>query len=358
MSAVRRRFVTAIGLLTAAAASAAASASAGQAPGASAADVPGARAAVVNGASIMAADVDAKLGNNLAQLQEQIFALRKNQLDAMIDEKLLDDEARRRGVTTAALVETEITSRVPPVTAEETRKFYDDNKARLPADFSKLEEQIKSFLASQRVRARQQEYLQSLRASAKIDILLSRPPIFRSEVVTAGAPVRGAADATVTIVEFSDFHCPFCRKVQPVLEQVRAKYGSKIKMVFRDFPLDSLHPQARAAAEAGRCATEQGKFWEFHDKVFAGDPDASQAALDRIAKEVGMDVTAFETCRTSGKYRSSVQASSEEGQKLGITGTPTFFINGRILVGAQPFDAFVKIIDEELTATPAPDVRN
>jgi protein-disulfide isomerase len=353
MSAVRPGLVTAIGFLLAAGAQV--PASAGQAP---AADLPGARAAVVNGAPIMAADVDAKLGNSLAQLQEQIFTLRKNQLDAMIDQKLLDDEAARRGVTTAALVETEITSRVTPVTAEEARKFYDENKARLPADFGKLEDQIKSFLASQRVRARQQEYLQSLRASAKIDVLLAAPPIFRSEVVTAGAPVRGAADAPVTIVEFSDFHCPFCRKIQPVLEQVRAKYGSRIKLVFRDFPLDSLHPQARVAAEAGRCANEQGKFWEFHDKVFAGDPDASQAALDRIAKEAGMDVTAFETCRTSGKYRSVVQASSEEGTKLGITGTPTFFVNGRILVGAQPFEAFVKMIDEELAASPTPAVRN
>jgi protein-disulfide isomerase len=228
--------------------------------------------------------------------------------------------------------------------------FYDENKTRLQGDFKSLEDQIKNYLNAQRVQARQQEFLKSLRASARIEVFLTPPPIVRSEVATFGAPVRGASDAPVTIVEFSDFHCPFCRKIQQVLDQVRVKYGDKIQIVYRDFPLDNLHPQARAAAEAGQCATEQGKFWEFHDKVFKNDPDASPATLDRFAKEAGMDVSAFAACRISGKYKTSVQTSNQEGAKLGITGTPTFFINGRILVGAQPLEAFARIIDEELAA--------
>jgi protein-disulfide isomerase len=239
---------------------------------------------------------------------------------------------------------------VAPVTADEAAKFYDENKAKLPGDFKALEEQIRTFLNAQRLQTKQQEFLKSLRASAKIEVFLTPPPIIRSEVVTAGAPARGPADALVTIVEFSDFHCPFCRRVQPVLDQVRAKYDGKIKMVFRDFPIDTLHPQARAAAEAARCATEQGKFWEFHDLVFKNEADALPATLDGFAKTVGLDVPAFEACRTSGKYRNPVQTSNVEGDRLGITGTPTFFINGRILVGAQPLEAFAKIIDEELAA--------
>ena len=306
------------------------------------------KAAEVNGIPIMAAEVDAKLGNNLAQLQEQMYALRQKQVDSMIVQKLLESESAKRGVTIAALVQAEITSHVPPATSEDAEKFFKENSAKLQGDLKTLEEQIKNFLTAQRLQAKQQEYLQSLKAAAKINVFLARPPIFRSDVVVAGAPTRGSTSAPVTIVEFSDFHCPFCRKVQPVIDEVRAKYGAKIKLVYRDFPLDNLHPHARSAAEASHCAIEQGKFWEFHDQLFKNDPDTSPAALDRFAKESGMDVDAFEECSSSGKYKTLVQASTQEGTQLGITGTPTFFINGRILVGAQPADAFAKVIDEEL----------
>ncbi|HEY2016973.1 MAG TPA: thioredoxin domain-containing protein [Bryobacteraceae bacterium] len=309
--------------------------------------------AKVNGAPILAADVDAKLGNNLAQLQQQIFNIRQKQLDSMIDQKLLEDESAKRGVTISELVQTEITSHVTAATTEEAQAFFKENSAKLKGDFKSLEEQIQNFLTAQRLQVRQQEYLKSLRAAAKIDIFLKHPPIFRSEVAVEGSPVRGEVSAPVTIVEFSDFHCPFCRKVQPVMDELRARYGAKIKIVYRDFPLDNLHPKARVAAEASHCAIEQGKFWEFHDRLFKNDPESTQAGLNRIAKEVGMDVAAFEACSTSGKYKSLVQTSAQEGTGLGITGTPTFFINGRILVGAQSLDAFVRIIDEELAA-PAP----
>jgi protein-disulfide isomerase len=311
------------------------------------------KAAEVNGHAILTADVDAKLEKELVKLQEQIFTLRKKQLDTMIDQTLLADEAAKRGISAAALVQAEVTSRVAPVTPEEITKFYDENKAKLKGELKALEEQIKTFLQTQRSQTRQQEFLQALRAAAKIEVLLTPPPILRFEVRTAGAPVRGSVNAPVTIVEFSDFHCPFCKKVQPVLEEVRAKYGDKIKIVYRDFPLDALHPQARAASEAAGCAHEQGKFWEFHDLIFKSGSDASPATLNRFADSIGMDLTAFEACRTSGKYKTPVQASTVEGAKLGITGTPTFFVNGRMLVGAQPLSAFTRVIEEELALSQA-----
>jgi len=314
------------------------------------------QAATVDGAPIMKADVDAKLGNNLAKLQEEIFRLRQKQLDSMIDQALLEREASRRSVTIAALVQTEITSKVEAVTPEDVSKFYEENKTKLQGEFKTLEDQIKNYLAAQRLQARQKEFLGGLRQASKVEVFLTAPPIFRSEVATAGAPIRGSDDAPITIVEFSDFHCPYCRKVQPILDQVRAKYGEKVKLVYRDLPLDNLHPQARAAAEAARCANEQGKFWEFHDKVFKNDPDSSAATLDRFAQELGMDVPAFDACRTSGKYKASVLSSNQEGSRLGLTGTPSFFINGRILVGAQPVEAFSKIIDEELAKGSNPPV--
>ena len=308
------------------------------------------KAAEVNGAAISTAEVDAKLGNSIAQLQEQIFTLRRKQLDMMIDQKLLEDESAKRGRSIAAVVQAEVTSRVTPATSGEAAKFFSDNSDKLKGDFKTLEEQIRNFLTAQRTQKRQQEFLKSLREAATIEVFLSRPPVFRAEIATAGSPVRGSAGAPVTIVEFSDFHCPFCRKVQPVLEDLRARYGERIRMVYRDFPLDNLHAQARAAAEASHCAAEQGKFWEFHDRLFRNDPDTSQSALNRMAREAGLDINAFGICIASGKYRESVQASALEGTRLGVTGTPTFFINGRILVGAQPLDAFAAMIDEELAA--------
>src|SRR5262249_30190941 len=143
-------------------------------------------------------------------------------------------------------------------TSEDATKFFKDNSGKLQGDFNTLEEQIKNFLTAQRLQAREQEFLQSLRAVSKINVFLMEPPIFRTEVAVEGAPVRGSASAPVTIVEFSDFHCPFCRKAQPVLDDLRTKYGAKIKIIYRDFPLDNLHPQARMAAEASHCAIEQG----------------------------------------------------------------------------------------------------
>ena len=310
-------------------------------------------AAEINGRPILASEVDANAGRELAELQEKIFKLRRAHLDALIDEKLVEAEAARRGVTPAALLESEITSRLAPVTDEEAAKFLEENKAKLKGDAKTLLPQIKNFLHAQRDQIKQEEYLKTLRAAAKIEVFLTPPPIVRVEVKTAGAPVRGPANAPVTIVEFSDFHCPFCRKVQPVLDQLRAKYGDKIRIVYRELPLDELHPQARIVSEAAGCANDQGKFWEFHDAVFRSKPDASTAALDGFAKEAGIDLSAFAVCRASGKHKNAVLASNEEGSKLGITGTPTFFINGRIVIGAQPLDAFARIIDEELVLAEA-----
>ena len=312
------------------------------------------KAAEIDGKPILASEVDAKAGRELAELQEQIFNLRRTQLDALIDEKLVEAEAAKRGVTTVALLESEVTSRLAPVTDEEAAKFFEENKGKLKGEPKTLLPQIKNFLQAQRNQLKQEEYLKALRASAKVEVFLTPPPFVRVEVKTAGAPVRGPANAPVTIVEFSDFHCPFCRKVQPVLDQLRAKYGDKIRLVYRELPLDELHPQARVVSEAAGCANDQGRFWEFHDAVFRSKPDASTAALDGFAKEAGMNLADFTACRTSGKHKTAVLASNEEGSKLGINGTPTFFVNGRIVVGAQPLDAFARVIDEELALAGSP----
>ena len=163
-----------------------------------------------------------------------------------------------------------------------------------------------------------------------------------------GAPVRGAANAPVTIVEFSDFHCPFCKRVLPTLKEIEAKYGDKVKLAFRDYPIDQLHPGARKAHEAARCAHEQGRFWAYHDVLFDKAPRASLDDLKAYAREVGLDLPKFDQCVTSGKHKEVVQKDIDEGARLGVSGTPAFFINGELLSGAQPLESFVRVVEREL----------
>ena len=155
----------------------------------------------------------------------------------------------------------------------------------------------------------------------------------------------------MTIVKFEDFHCPFCKRVQPTIAEILTKYGKKVRLVHRDFPIDSIHPAARKAHEAARCANEQKKFWQYHDVLYANAPKADAADLKSYAEKVGLNVQAFEKCVESGKFRDVIQKDVDEGARLGVNGTPSFFINGRLLAGAEPVERFASIIDEELSRT-------
>jgi protein-disulfide isomerase len=197
------------------------------------------------------------------------------------------------------------------------------------------------------------QYVQSLRAKGTVVDRLQPPPVVRVQVSTDGAPIRGKADAPVTLVEFSDFHCPYCKRVQSTLTKVLEKYPGKIRLLFRHLPLDALHPQARSAAEASWCAQDQGKFWEYHDVLFEQAPKAAEDDLKRYAERVGLNTEKFASCLFQSVHHDAVQRDIDEVTKLGMSGTPAFFINGRPLSGAQPFEKFVQVIDEELALTAA-----
>ncbi len=176
----------------------------------------------------------------------------------------------------------------------------------------------------------------------------SRPdPSRRYSVSTQGAPVRGNPEAKIAVVEFSDFQCPFCGRVTPTLDQVEREYGDDVRIVFKHLPL-SIHPKAPAAHAASWAAHQQGKFWEMHDKIFANQRDLSDDTFVRYAGELGLDLDRFESDRASDDAKDAVAADVAEAGKLGVTGTPGFFINGRFLSGAQPFTSFKSMIDEEL----------
>ncbi len=296
---------------------------------------------------ITADELDTALGAGLARLEQQVYDMRRQQLEAMIAQRLLVREAARQGVTLEALLAREVAEKVEPVTDADVDAFFEANKARLPNQ-PNIKDQIRAYLAEQREMTIRDALVDRLRAATPVETLLPRPAIRRASVDIDGAPSRGPADAPVTLIEFTDFHCPFCRQVQPTLTRLLERYGDRVRHVFKDLPLDGLHPNARRAAEAARCAQDQGRFWEYRERLFASGTDVADATLTSIAQQLGLDVTSFGACLADGRHRAAIQRDVDEATRLGANGTPAFFINGRMLSGAQPFEAFVQVIDEEL----------
>jgi protein-disulfide isomerase len=306
--------------------------------------------AEVEGQKITSEDLEKGIAGELRNLQEQIYNLKQQRLENIINERLLTLEATRRNISVAELLDTEVTRKVTLVTEQEVDAFYEANKANIK-DGPQIRQQIRQYLQNQRLSGERDKFLQTLRSKSQVIVRLQAPPVVRLQVNIAGAPVRGDEKAPVTIVKFEDFQCPFCRQAQPTFTALEARYDKKVKVVHRDFPIDSIHPLARRAAEAARCANAQGQFWKYHDKLYSVNlsPDPNQ--LSNLAKETGLDVNAFDMCLSSGQYKAAVQEDLEQGRQLGINGTPAFFINGRMIVGAQPVETFAKIIDEELAAS-------
>lgn len=173
--------------------------------------------------------------------------------------------------------------------------------------------------------------------------------VVRYDVPVDDDPAYGNPDAPITIIEFSDYQCPFCQRWHlEVFPKLMAKYGDQVQLVYRDFPLDGTHPEARPAAEAANCAFEQDKFWEFHDRLFSGDQELNRQAYEQYAQEIGLDMKAFGTCLDEQRYAQEVENDFGFASRLGVRSTPTFFINGLAVVGAQPFEVFEQIIDMEL----------
>jgi len=172
-------------------------------------------------------------------------------------------------------------------------------------------------------------------------------PRRRYSVNTEGAPVRGDADAKLAIVEFSDFQCPFCQRVNPTLQQILAQYGDKVKVVFKHLPL-SIHPKAPDAHAAAEAAHRQGQFWAMHDRIFANQREMSPEKYREYAREIGLDMDRFDRDVKDPEIRRRIDADSAEADSLGVSGTPGFFVNGRYLSGAQPLARFQALIDEEL----------
>jgi protein-disulfide isomerase len=303
--------------------------------------------AEVDGEKISAQDLRDAAGVSLAKLEDETYRLKQQKLQSLIEERLLAHEARRRKISVESLVQTEITVKTAAVTHEEILSAYEIYKSRLQKPESEVEPQLLAMLHERKVAARRQEFLSSLRAAADVSVDLMPPASFRANVGLDG-PARGASNAPVTIVEFEDFQCPFCKRAQDTVEQVLARYKDRVRMVHRDLPLRTLHPASWKAHEAGRCAEDQGRFWEYRALLYKNAPAATPEKLSNYASQAGLNVADFTKCLDSGKFNAIVQKDEDEASRLGIQGTPFFFINGRLLSGAQPESEFVRIIEDEL----------
>jgi protein-disulfide isomerase len=315
---------------------------------ASAGDAPADALAVVEGTAITRGAVEERAKGDLARLRQMDYEARRQALDALIAEELLKKEAARRKLGVDALLEAEVAAKSAPVTPEQVDAQYNAVRARLgPRPEAEGRRLVEQNLVQQRRAERRAAFVKELRTKAGVTTSLA-PPRFAVEV--GGAPAKGPATAPVTIVEFADFECPFCGRVVPTLKQIAEKYGDKVRIAFRDYPLPN-HTKAPKASEAAACAADQGQFWEMYEKLFAAGGRLDEIDLKRYAIDLGLDSAAFYECLDSGRKAAGIAASAEAGQDLGITGTPAFFINGRLLTGAVPLERFVEVIDEELART-------
>jgi protein-disulfide isomerase len=280
----------------------------------------------------------------LVEVENQRYEVLSEGLDELISEQLLEKESKARNVTTEQLVATEITAKLAEPTDAEIQKVYDDNKAQLQGQtLDQVKPRIVEFLKQQKGAERQEVFLTELKGKYKTSVALKPPKV---EVSTAGRPARGPEAAPITIIEFSDYECPFCKRAEPTVKKVLDTYGDKVRLVYRHYPLE-FHATARPAAEASACAAAQGKFWEYHDKLFAS-ADLSDATLKKLAGEVGLDQAKFDECFAKKQFKADIDKDVADASSVGVTGTPAFFINGRMISGAQPFEKFKEIIDDEL----------
>lgn len=299
--------------------------------------------AKVGDRSFTAAELDLLVGPSEARARVDLFEAREGALQHLIDKQLLETEAKKRGVDVEGLLKAEVEDKLPPPTDAELESFYNANVARIRQPLDEVKDQIRSHLAEQKMNERLEGFLAELQAATPATMFLEAP---RFDVAATG-PRLGPADAPVQIIEFSDFQCPYCSDGAKTIKDLRAKYGDKVSIVYRNFPLPS-HTQAHRGAEAALCASDQGKFWEYADVLFENQRAMGDPELNQYAKGLALDEAAFSACLTAGTHSAQIDADQADGEKVGMNGTPGWYINGRAVSGARPLSAFSKIIDAEL----------
>ena len=266
-------------------------------------------------------------------------------LDQFVEDYLLDEQAKKEGLTVDQLfdlhVNKTIDTKEPP--EEALHLFYEGVDTQQP--YEAVRDQIIASIKQRRIAKARAAYIESVKKNAKIAIHLAPP---RAQIDLKGSDIRGPQDAKVTLVEYADFECPYCQQIQPTLEKLETEYKGRLAFVYKDVPLP-MHSHAQKAAEASHCAGEQGKYWEYHDRLYL-TRRLEIADLKEHARTLKLDGEAFDKCLDTGKYFDQVRNSLNEGQRLGIEGTPSFFMNGAFFSGGLAYDQLKSMVDQELAA--------
>jgi protein-disulfide isomerase len=267
-----------------------------------------------------------------------------DEVDSYVMEALLAREAAAAGMTIEGWIDWKIDERVWPVTLSEAKQHFRTAGYPQGTKFGAVREQIIAQLTTQRRAGARTVVLDEARARHQVTVMIEP---FRLDLASSDDPALGPAGAPVTIVEFSDFQCPYCARARVTVKELTNRYPNRVRLIARDFPLP-MHGLAAPMAEAAGCAAEQGGYWPYADALFERYRTLQQEDLPVLAAELGLDPHAFRTCLDSGHQVEEVANDVQEGQIAGVTGTPTFFINGRMISGAQPIESFIEIVEEEL----------
>lgn len=272
------------------------------------------------------------------------YDIKKSALDDIIEQKLLEKAAKTKGESVEELVK-QLQKNAVPANDVEARAYFEMQKKRFGGKaFDDVKGLIINQLSAQKKQVAVYDFIDSLKKKSQLKVNLVRP---RVQVSTDDDPSIGTKGAPITIIEFSEFQCPYCKKARPAIDKVLSTYKGKVHYVFRDFPL-SFHPQAKSSANAANCANEQGKYWEYSKFLWENQGKQNEELLFKIADDLKLNKDKFKKCVDDKKFFAEIDKDQLDGSEAGVSGTPAYFINGIFLSGAMPFEGFKKIIDEEL----------
>ncbi len=300
--------------------------------------------AEVDGQPITLDELEKSAGGQLLNLAIERHRILESTLDRMVAAKVIALEAKARGQLEARLIQENVLAKATLPTDADMEAYYKAHPELAAQDKAKTMPQIRQALFNERRQNAYRDFTAGL--EAKYGVKMRLEPL-RVQVDAGTGPARGPAGAPVTIVEFSDFECPYCRTLARNMSEVTRQYGDRVRLVFRQFPIESIHRNAMAAAKASVCASDQGKFWEMHDLLFGGGTLAEADLLEK-ASRAGLQKDAFQACLASPAATDRVRADIKAATSLGVSSTPTFFVNGRPMLGAVPAAEIARVIEAEL----------
>jgi protein-disulfide isomerase len=304
--------------------------------------------ASMGGQPILEADLVKGIESDLYEAELKVYEIKYAKLQAMLLERFMNQDPDKKGLSNDEFLDKHIAKSVK-ITDAQVDAFIKERQIPKDQINPEIKARIVEYLTVESKKVAVDNWIAAKTKKTPVEIYIQKPTLPTFEVNVGDAPFKGASDAKVTIVEFSDFQCPFCSKGAQVLTALEKKYGNKIKIAFKHYPLP-FHAQARIAAEASMCANEQDSklFWKMHDAMFADQAKLDKDNLIATAKKAGVKEAEFKACLESGKFKTKVDADVAQGATLGIKSTPTFFINGKLISGAQPLEVFTEVVDADL----------